>query len=137
MGRVLNLYKAMRLNLISKNQDPTKLIISPAKPTDIDTSFNVINEPRPPGITQIIELSKNHRTPDSLRRRASRDNILLYKHNKRESLGGTKITVIKDIGEEKLSSMRRLASLGDLSSAEKFPSIQTTDTESKSKQLKS
>jgi len=93
MGRVLNLYKAMRLNLISKG-DPAKLIVSPAKPTDNDTSFNVINEPRPPGITQIIELSKNHRTPDSLRRRASRDNILLYKHNKRESLGGNKINVL-------------------------------------------
>lgn len=137
VGRVLNLYKAMRQTIRDKNNR----LGSPVKAEEsAEKAFNVMNEPRPPGITQIIEASRNHRTPDQLRRRASRDNILFSKHKATGSFG-SKI-VIKDAlpeGEKHVSSpVRRLSSLGDLGSTE-FPSIQTTDTEPNNdgKELKS
>jgi hypothetical protein len=124
VGRVLNLYKAMRSTI----RNPT--LTSPSKPPELDTSFNVVNEPRPPGIIQIIEASRAHRTPDHFRRRASRDKILWNKQQKAQQFG-TKISGAKDFADSPgKDNLRRLPSLGDLSSSsESFPSIQTTDTE--------
>jgi len=131
VGRVLNLYKAMRTKIENKNKENS---IHPIKPAE----DNTVNEPRPPGILQTIEASKTHRTPDQFRRRASRDKILLNKQHKSSQPFGTKIiSGSKDHQSESTSPKkevvpaRRLPSVGEIGtiSGESFPSIQTTDTE--------
>jgi serine/threonine-protein phosphatase 2B catalytic subunit len=133
VGRVLNLYKAMRTKIENKNKEHN---MNPKVVTPDDT----VNEPRPPGILQTIEASRTHRTPDQFRRRASRDKILLNKHEKTSQRFGTKITGTKYFSSESTSPKkepvptRRLPSVGELrTSTETFPSIQTTDIDPQDK----